>query len=65
MKHVSTYKTNVCYFALKSMLRDYANKERCSKRAKKQFDFARSFIDSKDAEYLRKNIKGEKDGKSI
>lgn len=65
MEHVSTYKTNVCYFALKSMLRDYANKERCSKRAKKQFDFARSFIDSKDAEYLRKNIKGEDSGKNI
>ena len=65
MEHVSTYKTNVCYFALKSMLRDYASKEKCSKRAKKQFDFVRSFIDSKDTEYLRKNIKGEESGKSI
>lgn len=61
----STYKTGVYYFALGSMLRNCETEKRHSKRAEKQFDFIKSFIDSKDAEQVRKSVKGGKDGKSI
>lgn len=65
MKSRNTYKTSVYYFALNSMLRDYASKERCSKRTKKQFDFVRNFIDSKDADKIKKSVGGTENGKSI
>lgn len=65
MKLKKEYKSEVYYFALNSMLRDYASKERCSKRAKKQFDFVRSFIDSKDADEVKKSVRGTKNGRSI
>lgn len=65
MKSRNNYKTNVYYFALQSMLRDYASKERCSKRAKKQFDFVRDFIDNKDVEKLGESFKGGKNGRSV
>lgn len=65
MKLRNDYKTNVYYFALESMLRDCDDYRKCSKRAKKQFDFVRNFIDSKDVEQVRKSVKGGKDGKSI
>ena len=65
MKLRSDYKTNVYYFALGSMLRNCETEKRHSKRAEKQFDFIKSFIDSKDTEQVRKSVKGGKDGKSI
>lgn len=65
MKSGSTYKTGVYYFALGSMLRNCETEKRHSKRADKQFDFIKSFIDSKDTEQVRKSVKGGKDGKSI
>lgn len=65
MKSRKGYKSEVYYFALNSMLRDYASKERVSKRAKKQFDFVRNFIDSKDADKIKESIGGTKNGRSI
>lgn len=65
MKLKKGYKSEVYYFALNSMLRDYASKERVSKRAKKQFDFVRNFIDSKDTDKVKKSVGGAKNGKSI
>lgn len=65
MKSRNEYKTGVYYFALGSMLRNCETEKRHSKRAEKQFEFIKSFIDSKDAEQVRKSVKGGKDGKSI
>lgn len=65
MKLKKEYKSEVYYFALNSMLKDYAGKEKCSKRAKKQFDFIRNFIDSKDADKIKESVGGTKDGRSI
>lgn len=65
MKSRSTYKTNMYYFAIQSMVKNYGDDKRRSKRGKKQFDFIKSFIDSKDAEKLRESVRGVEDGKNI
>ena len=65
MKLKSNYKSEVYYFALNSMLRNNEVDKRYSKRAKKQIDFIKTFIDSVDANEVKKNVKGGKDERNI
>lgn len=65
MKLRSTYKTNMYYFAIQSMLKNNEIDRKCSKRAKKQFDFVRNFIDSKNNEELKKFVEDAESGKGV
>lgn len=65
MKSRNTYKTNMYYFAIQSMTKNYEYDKRCSKRAKKQFDFVRNFIDSKDYKELKEFVEETGNGKSV
>lgn len=56
-KHIKTYKTNLYYFAIDSLLKSYKDGKKQSKRDKKQMSAMSFFLDNLKAEDISKRFK--------